>query len=355
MNKTEKGSGKDLAVKDEVTDFLIYTTPQGNVRIEAFLHNETIWLTQKKMAELFQVSIPTINEHLKNIFNSGELAEDSVIRKFLTTASDGKKYQTNYYNLDAVISVGYRVNSKEATHFRIWATKVLKEYVIKGFAMDDNRLKNGQYFGKDYFDELLERVRSIRASERRIYQKITDIFAECSIDYDPMSEITKEFYATVQNKFHYAISGQTAAELIFTKADAKARNMGLMTWKHAPRGRILKSDAIIAKNYLNEKKIKMLERTVSGFFDYIERIIESRAVMKMMDLAESVNRFLEFNEFKVLEGKGKVSFKDAEKKVFKEYDEFNKHQQIESDFDKLVKKSRNLLDVGKDKKNGKKD
>ena len=355
MNKTEKGSGKDLAVKDEVTDFLIYTTPQGNVRIEAFLHNETIWLTQKKMAELFQVSIPTINEHLKNIFNSGELAEDSVIRKFLTTASDGKKYQTNYYNLDAVISVGYRVNSKEATHFRIWATKVLKEYVIKGFAMDDNRLKNGQYFGKDYFDELLERVRSIRASERRIYQKITDIFAECSIDYDTMSEITKEFYATVQNKFHHAISGQTAAELIFTKADAKARNMGLMTWKHAPSGRILKSDAIIAKNYLNEKKIKMLERTVSGFFDYIERIIETRAVMKMMDLAESVNRFLEFNEFKVLEGKGKVSFKDAEKKAFKEYDEFNKHQQIESDFDKLVKKSRNLLDMGKNKENEERD
>src|SRR3989344_5520091 len=262
-----KMNKKELIPNNEVTDFLIYTTPDGNVKVEAFLHDENIWLTQKRMAELFNVEVPTINEHLKNIFKSRELDENSVIRKFLTTAEDSKEYMTSYYNLDAIISVGYRVNSRQATQFRVWATKVLKEFVIKGFVLDDNRLKNGQYFGKDYFDELLERVRSIRASERRIYQKITDIFAECSIDYDPMSEITKEFYATVQNKFHYAISGQTAAELIFTKADAKARNMGLMTWKHAPSGRILKSDAIIAKNYLNEKKIKVLERTVSGFFD----------------------------------------------------------------------------------------
>ncbi len=328
----------NLTVKDQVTDFLIYTTPEGDVKIEAFLHDENIWLTQKRMSELFCVSIPTINEHLKNIFNSKELDENSVIRKFLTTASDGKKYQTNFYNLDAIISVGYRVNSKQATLFRIWATKVLKEYVLKGFAMDDDRLKNGQYFGKDYFIELLERVRSIRASERRIYQQITDIFAECSIDYDPRSEITKEFYATIQNKFHFAISGQTAAEIIYYKADADKKHMGLSTWKNAPKGRILKSDSIIAKNYLKETEIKKLERTVSGFFDYIERIIENRTIMKMEDLAECVNKFLEFNEFKVLEGKSTVSFKDAEKKALKEYDEFNKHQHIDSDFDKFSRK-----------------
>jgi len=329
---------KDIAIKNEVTDFLIYRNPQGDVKIEAFLHNENIWLTQKKMAELFNVKIPTINEHLKNIFKSGELDENSVIRKFLTTALDGKKYQTNYYNLDAIISVGYRVNSKEATYFRIWATKVLHEYIIKGFAMDDTRLKNGQYFGKDYFDELLERVRSIRASERRIYQKITDIFAECSVDYDPKSEITKEFYASIQNKFHFAISGQTAAEIIYKKADAKKKQMGLTTWKYAPEGMILKSDTIIAKNYLGINTIKKLERTISSFFDYIERLIENRTVMKMENLAKSVNKFLEFNEFDVLEGKGKISFKQAEEKAFKEYKLFNKTQKIESDFDKFSKK-----------------
>jgi len=324
-----------------VTDFLIYSSPEGDVRVEAFLHEENIWLTQKKMAELFDVQVPTINEHLKNIFRSGELDEGSVIRKFLTTASDGKDYETGYYNLDAIISVGYRVNSRQATRFRIWATKVLHEYVIKGFAMDDERLKNGGYFGKDYFDELLERVRSIRASERRIYQKITDIFAECSIDYDPRSEITADFYAAVQNKFHYAITGQTAAEIIYEKADAGKEHMGLETWKHAPKGRILKSDVVIAKNYLLEKEIKQLERTVSGFFDYIERIIESRTVMEMSDLADSVNKFLAFNEFKVLDGKGRVSFKQAEGKAFKEYERFDKTQKIESDFDRF---SRKLLD-----------
>jgi len=333
-----KMNKKELIPNNEVTDFLIYTTPDGNVKVEAFLHDENIWLTQKRMAELFNVEVPTINEHLKNIFKSRELDENSVIRKFLTTANDGKKYMTIYYNLDAIISVGYRVNSKEATQFRVWATKVLKEFVIKGFVLDDNRLKNGQYFGKDYFDELLERVRSIRASERRIYQKITDIFAECSIDCDRNSLITKDFYATVQNKFHYAITGQTAAEIIYEKADAKRNYMGLTTWKQAPKGRILKSDAIIAKNYLLEKEIKQLERTVSSFFDYIERIIENRTVMKMKDLAGSVNKFLEFNEFKVLEGKGKISFKDAEEKAIKEYELFNKTQKIESDFDKFSKK-----------------
>src|SRR3989338_9241045 len=252
---------KELMPKDEVTDFLIYRSSDGNVKVEAFLHGENIWLTQKKMSELFNVQIPTINEHLKNIFKSGELDENSVIRKFLTTAGDGKKYPTNFYNLDVIISVGYRINSRQATQFRIWATKILKDYIIKGFAMDDARLKNGEYFGKDYFDELLERVRSIRASERRIYQKTTDIFAECSVDYDPQSEITKEFYATVQNKFHYAISGQTAAEIIYSNADARKRNMGLMTWKHAPSGRILRPDSVIAKNYLGATEIKKLERT----------------------------------------------------------------------------------------------
>lgn len=330
--------------KDEFTDFLIYSTSEGNVKVEAFLHDENIWLTQKRMAELFNVQIPTINEHLKNIFDSKELDENSVIRKFLTTASDGKKYLTNYYNLDAIISVGYRVNSMQATQFRIWATKVLREYIIKGFAMDDERLKNGEYFGKDYFNELLERVRSIRASERRVYQKITDIFAECSIDYDSNSEITKEFYATVQNKFHYAITGQTAAEIIYDKADAKKKNMGLATWKHAPKGRIIKADAIIAKNYLLEKEIKQFERAISSFFDYIERIIENRIVMKMIDLSNSVNKFLEFNEFRILEGKGKISFKKAEEKAIKEYELFNKNQKIDSDFDKF---SKNLLDKEK--------
>lgn len=335
---------KELMPRDEVTDFLIYTTPEGDVKIEAFLHNENIWLTQDKMSELFGVQRPAITKHLQNIFESGELNEKEVSSILEHTTKHGAiagKTQTNkvtFYNLDAIISVGYRVNSKQATLFRIWATKVLKEYILKGFAMDDDRLKNGRHFGKDYFKELLERVRSIRASERRIYQQITDIFAECSIDYDSRSDITKEFYATVQNKFHYAITGQTAAEIISAKADAAKRNMGLSTWKHAPSGRILKSDSIIAKNYLNETEIKKLERTVSSFFDYIERIIENRMVMRMADLAESVNKFLGFNEFKILEDKGPISFKDAETKAFREYDEFNKYQQIDSDFDQFSRK-----------------
>src|SRR3989344_3438140 len=341
---------KEIMPRDEATDFLIYTSPEGDVKIEAFLHNENIWLTQKKISELFNVGIPAVSKHLDNIYSEGELDRSSTVSKMEIVQKEGDrniKRDVEFYNLDAIISVGYRVSSRQATLFRIWATKVLKEYILKGFAMDDNRLKNGQYFGKDYFKELLERVRSIRASERRIYQQITDIFAECSIDYDPKSEITREFYATVQNKFHYAISGQTAAEIIHSKADATKRNMGLSTWKNAPKGRILKTDSIIAKNYLSETEIKKLERTVSGFFDYIERIIENRTVMKMEDLAVSVNKFLEFNEFKVLEGKGSVSFEDASKKAFKEYDEFNKHQKIDSDFDKFSKR---LLESRSDKK-----
>lgn len=323
------------------TDFLIYTAPSGDIKVEVFLHKENIWLTQKKMSDLFNVGISAISKHLDNIYSDGELKRNSTVSKMEIVQKEGNrdiKRNIEFYNLDAIISVGYRVNSKQATNFRIWATKMLKEYILKGFAMDDNRLKNGQYFGKDYFSELLERVRSIRASERRIYQKITDFFAECSIDYDPKSSITRGFYSTIQNKFHYAISGQTAAEIIYEKSDAKKQNMGLTTWKSAPKGRILKSDAIVAKNYLNEKEIKQLERVVSSFFDYVERIIENRTVMKMVDLAESVNKFLEFNEFKILEGKGFVSFNDASEKAIVEYDKFNKNQRIDSDFDKFSRK-----------------
>ena len=327
---------KDLVPKSE---FLLYTSPEGDIKIEVFLQDETVWLTQKKIADLFGVETNTINYHLKEIFKSTELNENSVIRKVRITADDEKEYLTNFYNLDAIIAVGYRVNSKQAMHFRIWATRNLREFIIKGFALDDDRLKQGnKLFGQDYFKELLERIRSIRASERRIYQQITDIFAECSIDYDQNSEITKSFYAMVQNKFHFAIAGQTAAEIIYDKADKNQPFMGLSTWKNSPKGRILKSDVVIAKNYLQEDQIKRLERTVSGFFDYIENIIENRQIMKMEDLAKSVNKFLSFNEYKILGGKGKISHGQAEQKAIAEYDEFNKTQKIESDFDKEIKK-----------------
>lgn len=331
-------SKKEITVKDEITEFLLYTSPTGDIKIEVFLHNENIWLTQDKIAELFGVQRPAITKHLKNIFAEGELEENSVSSILELTAADQKKYKTKFYNLDAIIAVGYRVNSKKATQFRIWATKTLKEYIIKGFVLDDHRLKNGIYFGKDYFRELLERVRSIRASERRIYQQITDIFAECSIDYDKNSEITKNFYSMVQNKFHFAITGKTAAEIIYLESDKNKPFMGLKTWKNAPGGRILKSDTAIAKNYLSENEIKKLERTISGYFDYIERLIENRTTFTMEQIAESVNKFLEFNQYKVLDGKGRISHKNAEQKAFIEYDEFNKTQEIESDFDKEVKK-----------------
>jgi hypothetical protein len=325
----------DLVPKN---NFILYNAPSGDVTLNVLLQNETIWLTQKMMAELFDVGVPAINKHLTNIFESNELEENSVISILETTASDGKNYKTKFYNLDAVISVGYRVNSAKATQFRIWATKTLKEYIIKGFVLDDNRLKQGEaVFGKDYFKELLERVRSIRASERRIYQQITDIFAECSIDYDPKAEITKNFYAMVQNKFHFAITGQTAAEIIYKNADAKKENMGLTTWKNAPEGRILKSDTTIAKNYLQEKEIKQLERTVTGYFDYIENLIERENTFTMESLANSVDKFLNFNEFKILEGKGTKSHGQAISKAGKEYDQFNKTQKIISDFDKRLK------------------
>lgn len=345
-------ASKNLVPKE--SDFLLYTTPEGNVKIEVFFRNETVWLTQKRMADLFGVGIPAVNKHLANIFESGELSEDSVISILEITAEDGKKYKTKFYNLDAIISVGYRVNSTQATHFRVWATQTLRQYIVKGFAIDDERLKLGKtLFGQDYFKELLERVRSIRASERRIYQQITDIFAECSIDYDPKSEITKNFYAMVQNKFHYAIAGLTAAEIIYTKADKNKPFMGLTTWKHSPKGRILKSDALIAKNYLPEDKIKRLERTVSGFFDYIENVIENNQAMKMEDLAKSVNKFLSFNEYKILHGKGQISHERAEQKAIAEYDEFNKIQKIESDFDREVVKRLQDAESKKPKKNKK--
>ena len=328
---------KQITIQDEITDFLLYTTPDGDVRVEIFFHNENVWLTQKRMAELFGVDRSVVTKHLKNIFESGELSEESVCAKIAHTAEDGKKYQANYYSLDAILSVGYRVNSRQATQFRIWANKILKEYIIKGFAMDDERLGNGRYFGKDYFEELLERVRSIRTSERRIYLQITDIFKECSIDYDPNSQITKDFYATVQNKFHYAITGQTAAEIVYNKADKTKPFMGMTTWKNAPKGRILKSDTKIAKNYLSEKQIKQLERAISSYFDYIEHQIEIRNELTMEKLAESVNKFLEFNDYKVLDCKGVISAAMAEKKAFAEYDEFNKTQNIDSDFEKFSK------------------
>ena len=334
----------NLSLEDQTTEFLLYTAPNGKIKVEVVLSNETIWLTQERMAELFGVQRPAITKHLKNIFESGELEESVVCSILEHTTEHGAvagKTQTNrvkYYNLDAVISVGYRVNSAQATQFRIWATQLIKEYIIKGFAMDDERLKNGRYFGKDYFRELLERVRSIRASERRIYQQITDIFAECSIDYDPRSKTTQLFYAHVQDKFHYAITGHTAAEIISLKADASKPLMGMSTYKNAPAGRVLKSDSVVAKNYLSETEIKKLERAVSAFFDYIEGIIERRNSFTMESFAESVNKFLAFNEYRILEGYGTVSRKQAEQKAYAEYDKFNKQQHIESDFDREVKK-----------------
>lgn len=319
-------------------NFLLYTAPDGEVQLQVFIQGETLWLTQKVMAELFEVNIPAISKHLKNIFETKELEEISVVSKMEITAKDGKKYLTTFYNLDAIIAVGYRVNSKRATQFRIWATKTLREYIIKGFVVDDQRLKQGsQAFGKDYFRELLEKVRSIRASERRVYLQITDIFAECSIDYNPKSEVTKNFYAMVQNKFHFAITEKTAAEIIYDKADKGQPHMGLSTWKNAPQERILSSDVTVAKNYLQEKEIKKLERTVSGFFDYIENLIENHQSFTMEEFTESVNKFLSFNEYKILDDKGKISKQQADQKALGEYEEFNKTQKIESDFEKEMK------------------
>lgn len=329
---------KNIIKNNSFTEFLLYSTPNADVRVEIFLRDENIWLTQDKIALLFGVQRPAITKHLKNIFENGELIEDSVSSILEHTADDGKKYKTKFYNLDAILSVGYRVNSVQATQFRIWATQILRDFTIKGFALDDERLKQGKkFFKEDYFKELLERVRSIRASERRIWLQITDIFAECSIDYLKDSVDAKDFFAMVQNKFHFAIVGQTAAEIIYTKADAEEPNMGLTTWKNSP-GRILQSDVTVAKNYLEEGDIKKLERSVTMFFDYVEGIIERNNAFTMKEFAKSVDKFLSFNEYKVLEGRGKVSADKAKEKAVSEYREFNKHQGIESDFEKEVKK-----------------
>lgn len=322
--------------------FLLYTMPEAEGKVQVVVKEETLWCTQKAMAQLFGVGVPAISKHLKNIFEEGELFADSVISKMETTAADGKNYTTTYYSLDAIIAVGYRVSSLKATRFRQWATKILSEYIKKGFTMDDERLKQGTaVFGKDYFRELLERVRSIRASERRIWQQITDIYAECSTDYDKNSPTTHDFYAMIQNRFHYAITGQTAAEIIYSKADHTKDHMGLTTWKNAPDGRVLKSDVSIAKNYLQEKEIRQLERAVSSYFDYIENQIERHNAFNMKQFAASVNKFLTFNDYQILPDKGKISAAQAKKKAEEEYDVFNKTQRIDSDFDKEV---RGLLD-----------
>lgn len=322
--------------------YILYSSPEEDVKVMALVKDETIWLTQKAMAELFDVNVPGISKHLKNIYDEGELSESATVSILETVQNEnGRSVKRNvsFYNLDAIISVGYRVNSAKATKFRIWATGILKEYIKKGFVLDDERLKQGNaVFGKDYFKELLERVRSIRACERRIWQQITDIFAECSIDYDKDSEITKKFFATVQNKFHYAITGQTAAEIVYERADHKKEHMGLSTWKNSPSGRVLKSDVNIAKNYLSEKQIRQLERAVSGYFDYIEDLIERESAFNMEQFAASVNEFLEFRRYDILDGNGKVGWDQADEKAFEEYEIFNRTQKIDSDFDKVIRK-----------------
>lgn len=319
-------------------ELFLYKNDYGTVKLNGLIYCESLWLTQSAIAELFDTSKQNVGQHIKNVLNDAELQENSVVKKFFTTAADGKNYETSYYNLDMIISVGYRVNSKKATQFRIWATKVLHEFVQKGFVLDDERLKlAGKLFGVDYFRELLERVRSIRASERRVYQQITDIFAECSVDYDPSSEIAHNFYANIQNKFHYAIHGSTAAELIKERASLDAPNMGLTTWKNSPDGRILKSDVTVAKNYLTAEELKSLERAVSMFFDYIEHQIEGQNAFNMAQFADAVDKLLAFNNYKILNGLGNVSAIEAKHHAEAIYDEFNKTQKIESDFDRIVK------------------
>ena len=326
--------------------FLLYNTPDENIKVNVIVKDETLWLTQKAMAELFDVNTQAITKHLKNIFEEGELQKEATCSKMEQVQQEGERLvrrNVEFYNLDAIISVGYRVNSQKATQFRIWATQILKEYIKKGFVLDDERLKQGKTaFGKDYFRELLERIRSIRASERRIWQQITDIFAECSIDYDPKAETTRQFYAMVQNKFHYAIAGQTAAEIIYSRADHTQEHMGLTTWKAAPDGRILKSDVTVAKNYLPEEQISRLERAITGYFDYIEDLVERENTFTMAEFAASVNEFLAFRRYQVLKDNGKISKKQADAKAVAEYNEFNKTQKIVSDFDKLVAASNKL-------------
>ncbi|WP_311319917.1 virulence RhuM family protein [Capnocytophaga sputigena] len=323
------------------SEVILYTTPKGAIKIEILFENETFWLTQKKLSELFSVEVNTINYHLKEIFKTKELEENSVIRKIRITANDGKKYMTNFYNLDAIIAVGYRVNSYSATQFRIWATNTLKEFIIKGFVLDSERLKQGKNFGEDYFDELLEKIREIRASERRFYQKITDIYAQGSIDYDPKAPQTQLFYQTVQNKLHWAITGYTASEIISKRANANLPNMGLTSWKNAPKGKILKSDINIAKNYLTEKELKDLEEIVSMYLDYAENQAKRKILMKMNDWIQKLDSFLSFNEYGVLKDAGKVSAEVAKQLALKEYSKFSiiQDKTYISDFDLLIKES----------------
>lgn len=322
--------------------YLLYNMPDADGKVQVVIKDETLWCTQKAMAQLFGVGVPAISKHLKNIFTERELNPDTTISKMETVVNRGIRGEVqeliDFYSLDAIIAVGYRVSSLKATRFRQWATKILNEYIKKGFAMDDERLKQGTaVFGKDYFRELLERVRSIRASERRIWQQITDIYAECSTDYDKNSPTTHDFYAMIQNRFHFAITGQTAAEIIYSKADHTKDHMGLTTWKNAPDGRVLKSDVSIAKNYLQEKEIRQLERAVTGFFDYIEDLIERENTFNMAQFSASVNEFLTFRKYQILPDKGKISAAQAKKKAEEEYDIFNKTQRIDSDFDKEVR------------------
>lgn len=325
-------------IMSQEIQFILYNLPDEKGKVQVIIRDEMLWCTQKAMAQLFGVDRTVISKHLKNIFDSSELQQDAVCAKFAHAAEDGKTYNTQFYNLDAIISVGYRVNSLQATRFRQWATKILNEYIKKGFVLDDDRLKQGKtVFGVDYFHELLERVRSIRASERRIWQKITDIYAECSIDYDKNSPTTHDFYAMIQNRFHYAITGQTAAEIIYQKADHTKEHMGLTTWKNSPDGRILKSDVSIAKNYLQEKEIRQLERAVTSYFDYIEIQIERQNAFTMEQFAASVNKFLTFNDYRILPDKGRISAAQAKAKAEQEYDIFNRTQPIDSDFDKQIK------------------
>lgn len=323
----------------EDNQLIFYSTPQGHIKVEVIFEDETFWLSQKRMAELFGVDVRTVNEHLKNIFKTGELSEDSVIRNFRTTAADGKSYNTKFYMLDAILAVGYRVNSAQATQFRIWATKVLKEFITKGFVLDDERLKQGRHFGKDYFDELLERIREIRASERRFYQKITDLYA-LSADYSKESPTTQEFFASVQNKLHWAITGKTAAEIIYTEADATKLYMGLKTWKHTPHGKILKSDVSIAKNYLNEAHIQELNRIVSAYLDLAENNAQRGILMHMKDWSKFLGNFLQLSNYPILKDKGKVSMLEAKLKAEKEFEKYRviQDKEYESDFDKEVKK-----------------
>lgn len=329
-------------MNNNLTPFFLYPLPNNEGEVSALIKEDTIWLTQKSMAHLFGVNLPAISKHLKNIFEEGELEINSTVSKMEIVQNEGGrevKRSIDFYNLDAIISVGYRVSSQKATRFRQWATKVLNEYIRKGFVMDDERLKQGEtIFGKDYFRELLERVRSIRASERRIWQQITDIYAECSTDYDRTSPETKEFYAMIQNRFHYAITGHTAAEIVYNKANHNQQNMGLTTWKYAPDGRILKSDVSVAKNYLSEEEIRRLERAVTGFFDYIEDLIERENSFTMADFSESVDAFLNFRRYKILQGKGAISSEQAKEKAYAEYQLFNPTQCIDSDFDKELRK-----------------